>query len=469
MRTVSISCLLALCTALSSFALLSFGLQQKRTGDRFQSLEGGGGTGGETLSSPVSEGSGRRTSKIAFLFLVREKVFHPDLWEDFFRHEEDRGLWSLYINVGNASVTVEDAKRQTSPFIASHLIRRVEAGWGALVEATNNLYKAALEDPDNQMFVLLSESTLPVKPLHYVYNYIFSNNTTPDGLPRSLFCLTDQEKLPEGMEAKASEWTILSRKHVAVLNRDPPADEGWFRTPRGNVAAASDEWVFLKALLDRYGTENRAEFWREVNTGTDTPVPRRDFPQMCTTWICWETDPRPPTPTPPSALDPDTQVSTDLSCNAAGVRNQHNAYRVPAEFDALELSFLHRLVAHPQWLFARKFVPSPAVMTGCDAEKEGGEASLLDSSEKKRRERKWEDLGVLSPKDARAPCQRVSVPLWPDLSNLTPHTDPRLIAKEMAAPERARWGHSEMRLAGGFHPLLDNLMSFVWPRNQVQM
>ncbi|KAK7274758.1 hypothetical protein RIF29_15856 [Crotalaria pallida] len=48
----------------------------------------------------------------------------------------------------------------------------LEVAWGkfSMVEAEKRLLARALLDPDNQHFVLLSESCVPVRHFEYVYN-----------------------------------------------------------------------------------------------------------------------------------------------------------------------------------------------------------------------------------------------------------------------------------------------------------
>ncbi len=58
-----------------------------------------------------------------------------------------------------------------SPWLREALIsERVETEWGkvSLVQASLALLKAALQDADNQWFVLLSDSCAPIKPFRYL-------------------------------------------------------------------------------------------------------------------------------------------------------------------------------------------------------------------------------------------------------------------------------------------------------------
>lgn len=55
---------------------------------------------------------------------------------------------------------------EDSIFSGREISERVEAKWGthSLVDAARNLLRAALQEPLNQKFILLSESCIPLYP-----------------------------------------------------------------------------------------------------------------------------------------------------------------------------------------------------------------------------------------------------------------------------------------------------------------
>lgn len=52
----------------------------------------------------------------------------------------------------------------------------VEWGNASIVDAERRLLAAALADRNNERFVLLSESCIPIRNLTFVYHYLFADN-----------------------------------------------------------------------------------------------------------------------------------------------------------------------------------------------------------------------------------------------------------------------------------------------------
>jgi hypothetical protein len=151
--------------------------------------------------------------KIAFLFLIRESLYHPELWETYFKSALDSNEdYSIYIHYAK-SINI-------GWFNQFKLSNTVPTKWGhiSLVEAMNVLLENALKDKENQMFVFLSESCIPVKPMNHVKNNLDTNfsyfNFFPSVFPRADPAL----KYFSRDEIKgASQWCILNRKHAEYL------------------------------------------------------------------------------------------------------------------------------------------------------------------------------------------------------------------------------------------------------------
>ncbi|GAB4823196.1 hypothetical protein N2152v2_010242 [Parachlorella kessleri] len=117
-----------------------------------------------------------------------------------------------------------------SLFAGHEIPERVLVRWGQSTEllAEVLLVQAALGDPLNQRFVLLSESCIPLYPVATVYAQLMSEgrsrvNTCPAGDPK------DKEQwqqgmqdfgLPEGSWRKSSQWKFLTRRHAELVVRD---------------------------------------------------------------------------------------------------------------------------------------------------------------------------------------------------------------------------------------------------------
>jgi hypothetical protein len=63
-------------------------------------------------------------------------------------------------------------------FINRQIKKPIQVGWGeaTMIEAERLLLSAALQDPLNLRFLLLSDSCIPLYNFGYVYNYVMSSH-----------------------------------------------------------------------------------------------------------------------------------------------------------------------------------------------------------------------------------------------------------------------------------------------------
>lgn len=101
--------------------------------------------------------------------------------------------------------------------------------WGkiSMVDAEKRLLANALADVDNQFFVLLSDSCVPLHTFDYVYNYLMGTNISfidcfrdpgPHGNGRY-----SPEMLPEIEEKdfrKGAQWFAITRRHALLILAD---------------------------------------------------------------------------------------------------------------------------------------------------------------------------------------------------------------------------------------------------------
>lgn len=162
--------------------------------------------------------------KIAFLFLVYDKVVSDKLWSSFFNNA-DKTKYSIHIHC---------KKDKLGPFSNYKTIEAVDTEWAdiSLVKAQTLLLTEALKDETNKMFVFLSQSCIPVKKFDYIYEYLFSSqlsifNERPLEFPpryANLKELLKKEiiKAPRIKEIKdirkAAQWCILNRNHAEILS-----------------------------------------------------------------------------------------------------------------------------------------------------------------------------------------------------------------------------------------------------------
>ncbi|XP_027087819.1 uncharacterized protein LOC113783286 [Coffea eugenioides] len=172
------------------------------------------------MSSYEFEGN----AKIAFLFLARRNLPLDFLWGSFFENA-DVGNFSVYIHAEPGFV-FDESTTKTSFFYNRQLKNSIKVAWGesSMIEAERLLLGAALENPANQRFVLLSESCVPLYNFSYIYNYLMAS-------PRSFVdSFLDKKEgrynqkmspvIPKNKWRKGSQWITVIRKHAEVIVDD---------------------------------------------------------------------------------------------------------------------------------------------------------------------------------------------------------------------------------------------------------
>ncbi|CAA7408377.1 unnamed protein product [Spirodela intermedia] len=137
----------------------------------------------------------------------------------------DAEKFSIYVH-SKPGFIFDASTTRSSYFYGRQLRESVRVIWGeaSMVEAERLLLQAALEDPANQRFVLLSERCVPLYNFSYTYNYLMSSSKSfvdsfvitkhsrynPDMFPT----------IPRDKWRKGSQWATLIRKHAAVVATD---------------------------------------------------------------------------------------------------------------------------------------------------------------------------------------------------------------------------------------------------------
>ncbi|ESQ28430.1 hypothetical protein EUTSA_v10018660mg [Eutrema salsugineum] len=115
-----------------------------------------------------------RTPKVAFMFLTRGPLPLAPLWERFFRGHE--GLFTIYVHTNpfyNESVP------QGSVFHGRRIpSKRVNWGNANMVDAERRLLANALLDINNERFLLLSESCIPLFNFTTLYSDLINSTQT---------------------------------------------------------------------------------------------------------------------------------------------------------------------------------------------------------------------------------------------------------------------------------------------------
>lgn len=106
--------------------------------------------------------------KIAFLFLVRDDLHFPDIWENYFRGHENK--FTIYCHPKNP-------ENVNTPWLKSNIIPKlVPTEWGRITDAYFTLINEALKNEENQKFITISESCLPLKSFNDLYHFFSSSD-----------------------------------------------------------------------------------------------------------------------------------------------------------------------------------------------------------------------------------------------------------------------------------------------------
>ncbi|KAG8373954.1 hypothetical protein BUALT_Bualt11G0079500 [Buddleja alternifolia] len=159
--------------------------------------------------------------KIAFLYLTPGPLPFEKLWDKFFQGHE--GRFSVYVHAS------KDKPVHFSRYFVNREIRSGQVDWGyiSMVDVERRLLANALRDPDNQHFVLLSDSCIPLHDFDFVYNYLMYTNVSfvdcfedpgPHGSGRYI-----EHMLPEVEKKdfrKGAQWFTMKRQHAIVVMAD---------------------------------------------------------------------------------------------------------------------------------------------------------------------------------------------------------------------------------------------------------
>jgi len=277
--------------------------------------------------------------KVAFLFMVMEKVSWLDIWVTFFK-EAPRSKFSIYVHhagrdhaAGNGSSGVvgralstkksyDDAapcweQRRHGVLCHKLPLRRfgavevpqVNSSWCALMGVQVQLLNAALRDRHNAQFIFLSQDTVPLKSFSYVHRNLVGKSPKT-----SKFCFADGarhehalvEQLSNAAYQRCSfrdfyrmadprvlkhhQWIVLAREHADIVAREARHGihtwaKAWRRAApdlRTMGEGCSDESVPATTLLleaARRNSSSSGDAWEDLRA---MGVERR-----CLTFVHW--------------------------------------------------------------------------------------------------------------------------------------------------------------------------------------
>ena len=151
--------------------------------------------------------------KIAFCFLIYDSINLEEIWNLFFRNVNEN-KYNIYIHYKN--------NKPLKYFEKYKLNNCIPTEWGGLsiVHAQNLMLKEAMNDEDNEHFIFISNSCVPLKNFHHVYNslnkeYSYFNICKPAVcFPK---CAPTLNMIKHEFIQKSHQWCILNRKHANIM------------------------------------------------------------------------------------------------------------------------------------------------------------------------------------------------------------------------------------------------------------
>ncbi len=149
--------------------------------------------------------------KIAFLFLIVSNIYHESIWLNFFNHHQNQ--YSIYIHS-------KESMPNNSAFKQFELPTKIPTSWTNTMDAQMELLREALKDKDNQKFIFLSETTIPIQTFDFVYETLMASSKSQFDFAPNHISGRFWESIESQKAFKNSQWVVLNRKHAELMVKD---------------------------------------------------------------------------------------------------------------------------------------------------------------------------------------------------------------------------------------------------------
>lgn len=252
-----------------------------------------------------------KKKKIAFCFLIYDKIHNEELWYRFFKNIDPK-KYTIYVHykVDKPLKYFEDYKLKNPV--------PTEYGDISLVKAHRLLFREAMKDKDNYKFINISNSCFPMKSFDHIYNYLTRDNyghfiqqsrQMIDHIIKQLY-----PDIPKNMINKSSQWFILNREHAKMCINQTIIDNY-------NTMFAPEEVFFITTIFQH----------KKQHTIKIVP----NISDEATTYTCW----------------PDNKCKYLQSEDSEYTGPTHKSPRNYVKIDPNELYYLNK----SNCLFGRKF------------------------------------------------------------------------------------------------------------------
>ncbi|CAK0887731.1 unnamed protein product, partial [Prorocentrum cordatum] len=208
----------------------------------------------------------RRPPKLALLMVVRHAILNARLWSSWLHDAGEQGLRVRIL----IHTTLGSAEDFPSELRASLVPERVAVERCNALNATMLLIGRALEDPEVTHMMTVSDDSIPVKPLHYIYWRL-------DRSPQSRLCTDDSWLIP-----RAETWWLLRRGDAELFHASRNGE--FLQTFRdAKVLDCDDENFFylpLKMRMEQWGNAPEASLLNKCPMYTDWRTGER----ACKAW-----------------------------------------------------------------------------------------------------------------------------------------------------------------------------------------
>ncbi len=170
----------------------------------------------------IKEHFENETDKIAFCFLTIGNIHQIDLWKKFLKGNENK--YNIYIHPKEPEKVNNEWKK--------YIIKdRIDTKWGdiSLVKATLKLFQEAYMNDNNKMFILVSDSCIPIYNFEYIYDNLINHQITRYSIRNKnqenmlklryneILNNTNNEFLEYNKFKKQSQWCIINRDDIKIM------------------------------------------------------------------------------------------------------------------------------------------------------------------------------------------------------------------------------------------------------------
>lgn len=259
--------------------------------------------------------------KVAFLMFVKDKVLNPKLWLQWMRDARRSGLdFSLIIHA--AWIHRPDGKYDPNEFLQKEFLEYMSpkfaaTTWCNMWDAEWLLIQQALKDPDVTHIQILSQDSIPLKPMRYIYQALEDD-------PVTRMCADDYVYKPF---PRAETWWVMRRGDAELFKQHEEQARMRFRAQ----CSEEEAWYYpLRARMERWGQE-AAPVKDECVMFTDWA----DGNQSCKVWA-------------------DQVKRCPNNCRVTRAENHtESATKHPVIFHSISIAAFRELMASPFW-FSRK-------------------------------------------------------------------------------------------------------------------